>query len=498
MEEASVADTDTQTQEQQPRPAQGQNMYRTLQDIEARQTSIRSELSKLDELQSPAEEDVNFQGTLITEFDALEAMAVPLRKRMADIRRISQAREDPDNREDGAPRTRQAPMQTTRSNRDPLENIDRVRMNMVPPEDLRSRAETLIEQDNKRYTLTQDFAETATRRAVSDHRIAAHILLTGSQEYRDAFRAYLDNPHHNNETRLRALTLATGSVGFMLPYVLDPTVVLTNNASANPFRRVARMEQTTSNAWQGVNSAGVTAAWVGEGATAADVSPSVGQIQITPVKGAAWVIGSYESLDDTSFGEQLPGMLADARDRLESAAFCTGAGGTASPQGFITGAYATANATTGTATGTAVAPLVYSVQASLPPRFRLSANAGWMASLPWINTLRAIDQSGGSSFWANFGAGTPEQLLGQNIYEASDMRNTTTAVTGTGGIALAYADWKQYVIVDRVGVSMLYEPLAKSTGQLPTGQAGWYMFFRTGAGVSTSNAFRWLVYGTAA
>jgi HK97 family phage major capsid protein len=473
-------------------------MYRTLQEIDGRQAAIRTELQTIDALPEPTDEDVNWQGTLIQEYDQLEERARPLRRRMADIDRVLRARQEPDNREDGVQQTRQAPMQTTRSNRDPLEDLDRVRQRLVSPEDLRSRAETLIEQDHKRYELTQDFAETATRRSLSDHRISAHILLTGSKEYRDSFRAYLDNPNYNNENRLRALTLGTASAGFMLPYVLDPTVVLTNNASANPFRRVSRMEQTTSNAWQGVNSAGVTAAWVGEGATAADANPSVGQIQITPVKGAAWVIGSYESLDDTSFGEQLPGMLADARDRLESAAFATGAGGTASPQGFITGAYATANATTGTATGTGIAPLVYTVQASLPPRFRMSANAGWMASLPWINTLRGIDQSGGSSFWANFGAGTPEQLLGQNIYEASDMRNTTSAATGTGGIALAYADWKQYIIVDRVGVSMLYEPLAKSTGQLPTGQAGWYMFFRTGSGVTTSNAFRWLVYGTAA
>jgi HK97 family phage major capsid protein len=500
MEEVAVPDTDTQPQ-QQPQPAQGQNVYRTLQDMEQRLRSITTELRTLDELQEPTEEDVNWQGTLIAEYDDLDKKATPLRKRMADIRRITQARENPDNREDGVPKTnggRQAPEMFVKNHQDPLENLDAVRAKLVASGELRSRAETLIERDNKRYELTHDYAETATRRAVANPRVAAHILLTGSQEYRDAFRAYLEDPDVGVQ-RLRSLTLGTASAGFMLPYVLDPTIVLTNAGSANPFRRVARMETTTSNAWQGVNSAGVNAAWVAEGATAADASPTIGQIQITPLKGAAWVFGSYESLDDTNFGEQLPGLLADARDRLESNAFAVGTG-TTQPLGFIPGAYGTANATTGTATGTALAPFVYTVQAALPPRFRNSPQAGWMASLPWINTLRALDQSGGSSFWANFGAGTPEQLLGQNIYEASDMRSTTTSVSGSGGVALGYADWKQFIIVDRVGVSMLYEPMVKASGNatLPTGNAGWYMFWRTGSGIAATAAFRFLVFGTAA
>ena len=489
--------TDTQSQPQNP--------YRTLQDMEQRMRTIAGELAKLDGLDEVTDEDVRYQGTLIEEHNRLEKDASPLRKRMADIRRITQAGDDPDNREDGAPRTRQAsrqaPDQLIRTGRDPLENIDRVRQRLVAPEELRSRAETLIEQDNKRYELTHDYAETATIRAKSNSRIAAHILLTGSPEYRNAFRDYLNDPE-GNEMRVRtALTLGTASAGFMLPYVLDPTIVLTNNASANPFRRVARTEQTTSNAWQGVNSAGVTAAWVGEGLVATDGTPAMGQIQITPIKGAAWVFGSYEALDDTSFGEQLPGLLADARDRLESAAFTTGATGTGQPTGFITSAYVSGNATTGTTTGSGMAPQIYAVQSSLPPRFRMSSSTAWMASLPWINTLRAIDQTGGSSFWANFGQGTPEQLLGQPIYEASDMKSTLTTGTGSTGTFLAYADWKQFIIVDRVGVSMLYEPLLKGTGanaQLPTGQAGWYMFWRTGSGTTTSNAFRWGVFGSAA
>jgi predicted phage gp36 major capsid-like protein len=38
---------------------------------------------------------------------------------------------------------------------------------------------------------------------------------------------------------------------------------------------------------------------------------------------------------------------------------------------------------------------------------------------------------------------------------------------------------------------MVYEPLVKGTGGiLPSGQAGWFMFWRTGSALSTVNAFR--------
>jgi HK97 family phage major capsid protein len=491
-------DTTTQPQERQPQPAQGQNMYRTLQEIDGRQHAIRAELSTIDALPEPTDDDVNWQGTLIQEYDALEERAGPLRRRMADIDRVMRARQDPANTEDGAPRTRQAPAQTTRSNRDPFEDMDRVRSRLVSSEELRSRAETVIETDAKRYELPQDFAETATRRAKTSQGIARHVLLTGSPEYREAFRAYLESPE-DGEQRFRAMNLTAASGGYLLPYVLDPTIVLTNNASANPFRRISRGVTTTSNAWQGVNSAGVTAAWVAEGTGAADASPTLGQIQVTPVKGVAWVFGSYEALDDTDFGTQLPGLLADARDRLESGSFTTGSG-TAVPLGIAaalgTGSRVAPSATGTAFNGTAAIPDVYNLQAALPPRFRNSANVGWIANIVAINKVRALDQYGGSAFWANFGSDTPEQLLGKGIYEASDMNATMTGAsgaTGTGSMTLLFGDWQQFIIADRVGVSMLYEPMVKGTaGSIPTGQAGWYMFWRTGTTISTTAAFRYL------
>jgi HK97 family phage major capsid protein len=244
------------------------------------------------------------------------------------------------------------------------------------------------------------------------------------------------------------------------------------------------VKQTTSNTWNGVTSAGVNAALLAEGAPAADATPTVGNIQITPVKAAAWIFGSYEVLEDTDFGEQLPRLLADAKDRLEEANFATGAGTTGIPQGVITGA--TTTLSTATTLVVAVGD-IYAAQAALPPRFRNAPGCSWVANVAQINRTRQLDTAGGASFWTNLGKGAPETLLGAPIYESSTM----DPALAVGTKLMVFGDFGQFYIVDRVGVSLIYEPLVKdqSTGR-PSGQSGWFMFWRFSSQVAVPNAFR--------
>jgi HK97 family phage major capsid protein len=267
-----------------------------------------------------------------------------------------------------------------------------------------------------------------------------------------------------------------------------PTIVLTNNASANPYRRISNVKTTTSNTWNGVTSAGVTAAWLAEGTASGDQSPTVGNIVITPLKAAAWIFGSFEVLSDTDFGQQLPRLLADAKDRLEEAAFATGTG-TAQPTGVVVGATTTTSTIT---TGAYVLGDVYAIHAALPPRFRNSPNCAWVANVAQINRTRALDTAGGSSFWTNLGKDSPEQLMGKPIYESSSIDPVLT----TTHKPMVFGDFSNYYIVDRVGVSIIYEPMVTGTGasaNQPTGQSGWFMYWRVGANVSTSAAFRVLL-----
>ena len=460
--------------------------YRTMQEMEARQRSIVGELAAIDEIADPDEGDLAWQGTLITEHDDLDALLAPLRKRAKDMERVRAAHADPANRE--TPDPARTPDLATRNfiGQDPFRELERVRHGLVPPGEIRGRALDAIEQASKRGELISDFAENAAHLAqdqfMGQSNVARHILETGSPEYAEAFRAYMADPER--ESRRAALSLTQANGGYLLPFILDPTIILTNAGSANPWRRISNIKQTTSNTWNGVNSAGVNAAWLTEGTIVTDGSPTVGNIVVTPQKAAAWVFGSYEVLEDTDFGQQLPRLLADAKDRLEEAAFATGAGSGGVPQGVVNGA--TTVVTTGTTLVVALAD-VYATQAALPPRFRNASGAAWVANVSIINKFRQLDTAGGASFWTNLGQGPPETLLGAPIYESTTMASALTS----GNLLAIFGDFGQFIIVDRVGVSMIYEPMVKGTGGiLPAGQAGWFMFWRTGSQLSTVNGFR--------
>ncbi|HEY3260792.1 MAG TPA: phage major capsid protein, partial [Pseudonocardiaceae bacterium] len=116
---------------------------------------------------------------------------------------------------------------------------------------------------------------------------------------------------------------------------MDPTVILTNAGSANPFRAISTIKTIGTDDWNGVTSAGVNAEWTAEGVEAADASPGFGQPKITPKKADAWVFGSYEVLADSGFASELGRLLADAKDRLEAAAFATANTGATIPRGVV-------------------------------------------------------------------------------------------------------------------------------------------------------------------
>jgi HK97 family phage major capsid protein len=475
----------------------------TLKEKSEEMARIKAELQRMEDDEETTEEtDGDLRDTLVERWQQLDKECKPIIERMEKVRAITRAAEDPANLERPEPAyagngngnglrrsVNGSPDFWGQSGRDPYDNLDAVRAHMVPTPELRGRAFDAVETEAKHGTLTHDHAEAATRMVQNNigregRGIAEHILTTGSAEYQEAFTAYLEKPQQNAMRAALSLTQANG--GYLLPFVLDPTIILTNASSANPWRRISRGVQTTSNTWNGVNSAGVNAAMLSEATVVVDASPTVANIVITPQKASAWVYGSYEILEDTDFGQQLPGLLADAKDRLEESQFATGNNTPPNTQGVVPAA--TTVVTTATTTVIALGD-VYAVQAALPPRFRNAPGAAWVANVAIINKIRQLDTAGGSSFWTNLGKGQPETLLGAPIYESTTM----TASVATTSLMAIFGDFGQYIICDRVGVSMIYEPLVKSatgSGVLPSGQAGWFMFWRFGANVSTVNGFR--------
>jgi len=475
---------------------------RRSETLATRLEEIRAELQVLDEEENPSDEDITRAETLSDEWGITRAefdRAVEREKRIEVIRSANldlshlqsasqwgngggtSLRGDDAGNEGAGTRNGG----TRRSNkRDPYADLNAVRAMQLTPRDVISRAEDAIEQapdymtDAHREAVTRLVHRSGTKQGAL---IARHVLLTGSEDYHSAFLDYMAEP---TNIQRAAMSLTSANGGYLVPFTLDPTVILTNAGSMNPFRQISSNKRTATNTWNGVTSSGMNAAWLAEAGVVGDNTPTFANVVITPQKASAWIFGSYEVLEDSDVATEIPNMLNDAKDRLEEAAFCVGTG-TGQPKGIVTAATTTV-ATAGVATY-AVGD-VYAVQAALPPRFR--RNAKWLMSLPYINRSRQFDTAGGSSYWTNLGQGQPEQLLGGDLYESTSMATVLT----TGTKAAVYGDFSQYAIVDRIGMSVLYEPLIKdpTTGR-PTGQGGWFAFWRVGADALVPGAFRTLV-----
>jgi HK97 family phage major capsid protein len=362
----------------------------------------------------------------------------------------------------------------------------------------RSRAMRVIDSWRSPAEHQQSAAALVDNAPVSmrDRLVAEHILRTGSPDYCEGWRQYLLNPARLNTLpeRMRAAlnegTSADG--GFMVPPFLDPTIILANVGIANPFRSIATVKSVATAVWKGITSAGVTAEWSAEASEMADASPTVGQPVITPHRADCYVQASMEMLEDTSIATDVAMLFADARDRLEGAAFATGAGDSSNqPQGVIPGVTAvTASRVAATTARTFGAPDVFNVDNAMSQRYR--PNARWAANRSIYNLARqfAIGSGGMTgSFWVDFGGAHPSTLIGYPVHEASAM-DAALSTTGTANNVLVLGDFSHYFIVDRIGMSVAYLPVVLGTNRRPTAEVGWAAFWRTGAAVTVPDAFR--------
>jgi HK97 family phage major capsid protein len=422
---------------------------------------------------------------LFDEFDELQVEREPLEEHERKVAEVREAARQIKNRETSGPEL------YSKNIRDPFDDLDSVRHGLMHPAEVRARAKVAIEQFANRHdhwALAPDAAERATSLvermgAKFGTEAARQMLSTGSPEYLQSFENYLIDPGGYSSRAALSLTLANG--GYLVPFTLDPTIILTNAGSANPYRNVATVKTTTTNDWNGVTSAGVNAEWTAEGTEAADGTPTVGQLKITPIKADAYLFGSFEVLSDSDFGQQLPDLLADAKDRIEETAFAVGTGST-QPYGVITRGTSAAMHSGSAATGPNAADL-YALQAALPARFRSPrSNNVWVMSLTMLNLARQIPSFTGSYSSIVNDSGPVPTILGKPVLESTSVLSVLTTTTKV----MAYMDARQYFIVDRIGMSVVYDPIVLGTNRRPTGQGAWYAFWRVGADLSTATACR--------
>jgi HK97 family phage major capsid protein len=468
-----------------------------LTEAEARYAALATEIRGLSERDDLTDDEAARFDAAMVEFDTAETEATSLRAREAVIER---ARQVPENVEPGdaslsvADRT----ASSTRTKRNPydlseMRSIAREGGESAVRRDLASRARQAIEEAP--IYVTDAHRECATKLVeTSNHEHQAafseHMLRHGSPEYVEAWTQYMTGGLDKVENRA-ALTTVGANGGFLIPFFLDPTVILNNTGVVNPFRQISRVETIPTNVWHGVSSTGVTAEWTSEASEVADASPVFLQPTVTPVRADAYVQASFEVVADSNVAAQIGALFADAKDRLEGIAFAVGSGST-QPKGIITALSAVTNSRVASQTSGAYGAVdTFALANTLPARWQ--DNSSWVAHWSTFNRTRQFATGTGPqfAFWADFGPGIPSTLLGRPAYQSSAMTDTTTGIrTASNEEILVLGDFSQFLIVDRIGMEVVYNPLVVGSNRRPTGEVGWAAFWRVGSDVTSVDAFR--------
>ncbi|ASU81510.1 phage major capsid protein [Nocardiopsis gilva YIM 90087] len=362
-------------------------------------------------------------------------------------------------------------------------------------QELRARALSAIERmPGTRDRVRSAATDILERWDDSDSSIARLCLAASSPEYLRAWskvasgRGHMLQPEEQRALE-RAMSLTDASGGYLVPFQLDPTVIITSDGSRNQVRQVARSVVATTDVWNGVSSGQVTWSWDAEATEVSDDAPTFAQPTVPIHKAAGFVPISLEALaDEANVTAEVARLLAFGRDDLEAAAFATGSG-SGQPTGIVTALTGTSSEVDAATDDTFAIGDVYALDDALPARYR--ANASWLAHRAIYNDIRQFDSSGGAGMWARIGEGQPPQLLGRPAFESEDMDSSITAATNN--YVLIYGDFMNYVIADRIGMTVEFIPhLFATANNRPSGQRGWYAYYRVGADSVNDGAFRML------
>lgn len=379
---------------------------------------------------------------------------------------------------------------------------DEIDVRTAAPAELRDAALKLVE----RKVTDDSSAEKAERLARrSGSGISRHMVRFGSDVYADAF-AKIASPDESVRSSLtpeesRALAVGTNTQGgFMVPTHLDPTILLSNAGTDNPYRQISSVTTlgpNDGNQWNGVSSAGVTASWDAEEAEVSDDAPTLAQPTVPTHKAAAFIPFSIEAEDDIqNLGPSALALFADAKDRLEGAAFATGSGSD-QPTGIFTALDANTNVEVSNTTAAVLGAVdLYAVYAAVPPRDR--GRSQWVMHVDQVNTIRQLGSSD-PNFTVNLLEGGIPELHGLPVYESSDAPGTPSSATEVENWLVVGNFMRGFKIVDKVGLSVEFIPHLFATGSnRPSGQRGWYAHWRTGSDSVLDNAFRLLQDKTSA
>lgn len=390
--------------------------------------------------------------------------------------------------------------------------FDSAHVRGLSPQELRSRALTVLDDDNSAAHLTDGAKQRASEliRAANTETngalIAARLLLTENQHYRTAFMKLVTSPtpvltpeegralQHFEE--FRAMSIGSDAAGgFGVPVLIDPTIILTAQGHPNDILGLARVETITTDVWKGVSATGVTWKFRAEATATTDGSPTLAQPSVTTHKCDGYIPYSIEvGMDYPGFAAEMERLLSEGYVELLVNKLTTGSG-TNEPFGIETALDANTNVEVATTTaGTIGAGDINGLWAALPIRYRnpaLSRRTAWMSHTGVNGDIQQLGSDAGSSFTVNFTDEGVTMLKGRRMFE-NDYLDDLPAGTAAGNL-LIVGDWANFVVAQRAGMNIeLVSHVFDVTNNRPTGERAWYAWARVGSDSVNDLGFRML------
>ncbi len=174
-----------------------------------------------------------------------------------------------------------------------------------PGDKLRSEASRANERAGSCPTLPRAHGAGAPRDDAPDDGLARYVLAASNRDYFRAFSKLMNDPVSGAhlwtpeereavqrvKTMQRSLTLGTGGTagGFLVPYELDPQIIIASAGAVSPLRRDRPRRHHGAEREAVRHLTGVTAHWDPEETETTDDTPTLLQPTITSKKGAAFV-----------------------------------------------------------------------------------------------------------------------------------------------------------------------------------------------------------------
>ncbi len=379
-------------------------------------------------------------------------------------------------------------------NEDPW-NIEDMRARSLDPvvweNEIRARALSAVEKmpgsTDARREVSADFVERYPS-------VARYALATSSPAYQRAFTKWLKHgdsaaasyTDDEQQALVRVMSLTTTEGGFMIPFQLDPTVIITSDGSFNEIRKIARTVIATGNQWNGVSAGETSWSFDAEAAEVSDDASTFAQPTVVIHKAQGFIPISIEAMaDEANVTQEVGALLASGKDTLETTAFSTGTGSD-QPFGIIVAV--TGQATASSTSDAFLVADLYTIYGQLPARYR--QNGSWLANNLTYTLIRQFDTGGGANLWTQLSFDRPPQLIGRGAFESEGVDGTF----GSGeNYILCFGDFSNYVIADRIGMSVELIPhLFDTTTNRPSGSRGIYAYYRVGADSVNDTAFELL------